>query len=1678
MKKIYFLVTSLLLLTGYAAQSQCNNTAAFGIAAAPTFNTTPTTITTCAFAGEYSTITGATAGATYLFNATGGAGNFITIRQGTPGGTVLGFGVAPISVTCTVSGDLFLHYNTNAACGTDASCHTGTVQCTSCPPPPPPPDPCTSIVNIPACATPVTTVHNGAGVWNVTTCGFSTPGQERVYSFTPATTGLYNLNVTAVPIGGFLDYYWKLQSAGCGPTGWTCIDDNAAVGTDPIGILTAGIPIYILVDDESTAPTTHTFNISCAIVGPPNDLCAGAIALPCNGSVSGTTVGSTIDAVGTCVTALNTAGGVWYTFVGNGAPNTISTCTGTAYDSKIGVFSGACGSLVCVTGNDDACGLQSSVTFTANAGTTYFVLVTGFGAATGAFTLTRTSILPNDLCTGAITINCGQTINGSTACGASIDAAAGTCVTSLNTAPGVWYTFVGDASPVTLSLCGSSYDTKIGVFTGTCTGLVCVTGNDDFCGLQSQVTFPTNGGFTYYILVTGFGSATGTFTLTRTCAPPCAGVPSPGSITPATTTACRGASTTLTAAGYSPNSALSFQWNQAPAAAGPYTTIPGATSNVYTATPTVTTYYTVTVTCTNGGGAATTSPPVVINVDGISHINVSATPSTLCAGGSTTITGTAVNGILLPTMVVVANSGTINLAIPDANPTGASHTMAVPAGIINTIPADLRIRVNMVHTWVGDLAIRITSPCGTTFLFDRPGTTGAGFGNADDINGVYTFDVSAATIIPETTVGGLIPAGSYRPSDAAGNPNPTWSPLTFPCAATGNWTITGIDLVGGDVGIIRDWQILAPSPSNYTHTLTGGAGTITQNASTGVANATGNFTVTNIPAGNQVFTLTSTDPFGCSIATPVNVTVNPIPNIVITAGTPSTSTVSYTGPAVAVPDNVPAGVNIPLAVSGLSGTINDLNFRLDAGAGTCDATTGNTNASMDHTFNGDLVFSLTSPGGTTVVLINRRGGGGNNFCTVLLDDDGGFPATSTMSTAGAIAGNFAPENPLSAFDGQNPNGTWTLNVSDNANIDIGSLRRFSLLFTTSSPNATICNGQNVPINAYAVPGSTTQTYSSSCVINVPGTGTVGNGSPYPCVVTVGGLPPAGVTVQSVRINNYNHTFPDDVDLVLVSPTGTPVILMSDAGGAAPATGQIFTFRDGAAALADNAFNPTGTYRPTNYLTPDNFPAPGPGSLTQAAPALSSFAGNANGNWSLYAVDDLTGSTGIIGGWSITFNIPAPVVFSPTTNLFTDAALTTPYTAGTPVYTVWAAPTATTTYTVTANVFGCINTATSTITVNQLPAITAQPTPASQTICPGFTVSYSVAATGTGLTYQWQYNPGSGFVNLVNGGFISGATSTTLTIANVQLANAGSYRVIVSGTCTPAATSNTVVLNVGSAPTISTQPANTTLCEGSNGTLTVVAAGTPTPTIFQWQVSTDGGVTWTNLTTGGSYTATLTLTNVTLAMNNNRYRVIITNSCGMTITSNVITLTVNARPVIAITPLPTRICLSDTLVPLVASPTGGSWTGIGVSGFNFVPTATAVGTYTLTYTFTSAAGCTNTATAVAKVESCPERIRLLSNDAVILFPNPNNGRFNIRINSTLYNVLGMKVYDMAGRLMNGKVVKNGTDQALVSPTFTGLVYGRVIPIDISNLAAGTYLVKFYYDDGIRSSEKGFLVVVQK
>jgi CHRD domain/Ig-like domain CHU_C associated/Calx-beta domain len=84
-------------------------------------------------------------------------------------------------------------------------------------------------------------------------------------------------------------------------------------------------------------------------------------------------------------------------------------------------------------------------------------------------------------------------------------------------------------------------------------------------------------------------------------------------------------------------------------------------------------------------------------------------------------------------------------------------------------------------------------------------------------------------------------------------------------------------------------------------------------------------------------------------------------------------------------------------------------------------------------------------------------------------------------------------------------------------------------------------------------------------------------------------------------------------------------------------------------------------------------------------------------------------------------------------------------------------------------------------------------PSNASISVGSNTSFTVTVTGSNLTYQWQVNTGSGFTNIINGGIYSGATSATLTLTNVPLANNGfTYQCVVNDCATSTAATLTVV----------------------------------------------------------------------------------------------------------------------------------------------------------------------------------------------------------------------------------------------------------------------------------------------
>ncbi|HEX8083258.1 MAG TPA: Calx-beta domain-containing protein [Solirubrobacteraceae bacterium] len=124
-----------------------------------------------------------------------------------------------------------------------------------------------------------------------------------------------------------------------------------------------------------------------------------------------------------------------------------------------------------------------------------------------------------------------------------------------------------------------------------------------------------------------------------------------------------------------------------------------------------------------------------------------------------------------------------------------------------------------------------------------------------------------------------------------------------------------------------------------------------------------------------------------------------------------------------------------------------------------------------------------------------------------------------------------------------------------------------------------------------------------------------------------------ITDVNVTLNGVAHTRPDDIDIILVSPSDTRVMLMSDACGDGDIAGRDFTFDDDAAGpLSDNGECPTGTYDPTDY-EPASGSEPGGVEYLQ----LNGFNGEvANGTWRIQTDDDTAGETGdIANGWSIT-----------------------------------------------------------------------------------------------------------------------------------------------------------------------------------------------------------------------------------------------------------------------------------------------------------------------------------------------------------------------------------------------------------------------------------------------------------
>ncbi|MCX6319670.1 MAG: M12 family metallo-peptidase [Bacteroidetes bacterium] len=380
--------------------------------------------------------------------------------------------------------------------------------------------------------------------------------------------------------------------------------------------------------------------------------------------------------------------------------------------------------------------------------------------------------------------------------------------------------------------------------------------------------------------------------------------------------------------------------------------------------------------------------------------------------------------------------------------------------------------------------------------------------------------------------------------------------------------------------------------------------------------------------------------------------------------------------------------------------------------------------------------------------------------------------------------------------------------------------------------------------------------------------------------------------------------------------------------------------------------------------------------------------------------------------------------------------------------------------VLTNVCGSVNTTPATLTVNS--SITVSTNPVDATVCEATNISFSTAAAGSGLTYQWQVSVAAGpYNNVTNGGVYSGATSPTLLITGVPPSlNGNRYRCVISnGVCTPGISTG-ALLTVNTFPAINTQPANVTICEGAGATFSVAATTGVGTLSYQWQVSTDGGTTYGNI--AGATTSSFAQASVPVGQNGYRFRVIVTAGCG-SVTSTAAVLTVNAFPVINFLPVYV-VCKSDAAFSLSATPAGGVFSGAGVSGSTFTPSVAGNGPKAVTYTATNA-GCVSAITRTIQVNECGERhLTLNQYPAVIVYPVPNNGTFGIRLNTDLYSSLNVKVFNSMGQLVKSQVS-------------TGLAYGSVINVTMpASTPSGTY--QLYLSSDSDKSTKGISIVIYK
>ncbi|MBI5058659.1 trypsin-like peptidase domain-containing protein [candidate division KSB1 bacterium] len=309
-----------------------------------------------------------------------------------------------------------------------------------------------------------------------------------------------------------------------------CNDDACGLGSSVSFFPQTGATYWFHIDGFNGAEGTTSFQLEAA-----NDDCSSPFVLP---DVPTYSTGDTRPARDDFATYYGASSKeVFFQYTSPTCQNlSFSTCGMNGFDTAVEIRTGGpCPGSTIVAINDDACGSQSNATWGADANRTYYIIVGGFyDVSEGPFWFnleTHPNALPHlgDVCTGIQIPALPFTDYGSTSC---LNPNYTNC-SSPALSPEIVYQFsLPTCQMVTVSLCGSDFDTEIGIFGGVCPDIApLITCDDDnFCGglftTQSTASFQAEANTNYQILVHGFFSYYGNYALNVT-GTPCVVAPDP-----------------------------------------------------------------------------------------------------------------------------------------------------------------------------------------------------------------------------------------------------------------------------------------------------------------------------------------------------------------------------------------------------------------------------------------------------------------------------------------------------------------------------------------------------------------------------------------------------------------------------------------------------------------------------------------------------------------------------------------------------------------------------------------------------------------------------------------------------------------------------------------------------------------------------------------------------------------------------------------------------------------------------------------------------------------------------------------------------------------------------------------------------------------------------------------------